>query len=185
MDCPIAQQLNRLINQWNALHTEQPATVIMDRAFPSPCYQGKAPDGEPIEWQPVQQDKAHDLFDRLGSALELTVHPSVQAYYSQYWSDPLLMGAPDGDLTLLFPWSEPDLERLRENLLGHVFSQMKRKQPVSFFFACTLPDDGILSIRNEDGSVWLEYPKKGSVRKIADDLASFLSTLTPKRNDDR
>ncbi len=172
--------LEQFVNQWLQLHQKRP-TVIYDSKWPSSCHQNQpGTDGEPCLWQPVPQHPATDMFQRLSAALEVEVHPSLEAYFTQFWADPLLATAPDGDLVLLQVWNEEDMERLRANLVGHALAKHKQKRPLTFFFACTEPDDGILSVMNDDGSIWFEYPGKPPVRKVADNLPEFLSTLTPR-----
>jgi SecY interacting protein Syd len=86
-----------------------------------------------------------------------------------------------GDLSLLFVWSEKDCERLRGNLVGHLLTKQKQKQPATLFFACTEPDgEKFISIDNQTGEVWLEQPGKKPIMKLADSLDVFLGKLTPK-----
>ncbi|MGB1239701.1 MAG: SecY-interacting protein [Pseudomonadales bacterium] len=154
--------------------------IDYDTQWPSPCYIGsdRLADGDPCSWQPVAQD-SHTMFERLGTALETQIHPDIVAYYSCFWSEHLRATCNNGELELLQLWNEEDLERLRSNLVGHAMSKQKQRQPLSLFFALTLPDEGMLCIDNDSGEVWYELPGKKPIRKIADSLSDFLKTLSP------
>ncbi|WP_028470818.1 SecY-interacting protein [Neptunomonas japonica] len=177
----ISDALDSFVNAWQAFHDNTPPTIAFDSEWPSLCYNASSPqEGELISWQPRKQTTACDVFTRLGEALETTIHPDIIAYYTYLWSDHLDATAPDGDLTLLQVWNEEDIERLRANLIGHAMVKVKKKLPLTLFFACTEPDDGMLSLLNDDGSIWLEYPGKKPVKKIAESLSEFLNQLTPR-----
>lgn len=174
------QQLDRIMTLWLAHHKDNLPTVRYDTAWPSPCYvnQSATQDSE-TRWQPVRQTEPTDMFERLSAALEVDIHPTIVDLYTRYWSDPLALKAPDGSLSLLQVWNTDDLERLRANLIGHAMAKAQQKRTLSLFFALTEPDDGMLTVNNNDGTVWLEYPGKKPVRQIAESLPEFLGTLTP------
>lgn len=177
----IPEILDGFITEWLDLHTDAPPTVAFDPQWPSQCYESSSLQaGEQVAWLPQKQTVACDVFTRLGEALETTIHPDIITYYTYLWSDHLSAKAPDGDLVLLQVWNEEDIERLRANLIGHAMNKAKKKRPLTLFFACTEPDDGILSLLNEDGSIWLEYPGQEPVKKIAENLCDFLSQLSPR-----
>lgn len=150
-----------------------------DPAWVSACYTTLAEPGHLTEWRPVRRDEPDDLFDRIGEALELPLHPDIARFYGRYWSDPLPAHNDDGRLNLLQLWNAEDGERLRANLIGHALAKRQQKQPLTLFFACTEPDDLFLSLDNETGAVWLEAPGKKPLRRIADNLATFLDNLQP------
>lgn len=107
------------------------------------------------------------------------VHPDIKTYYAHCWSDNVTATAPDGDCSMLFLWSPTDLDRLRENLIGHLFACQVNKTPFSVFFACTIdPEDYFLTVNNETGVVQLEAPAKKPIKEIAPNLATFIDTLT-------
>lgn len=179
----VSAALDRFISRQQQIQPEAPK-AIYDPEWQSVCYQ-VAPNEQPrpnaqIPWQPVRQAETHSMFQRLGEALEVTVHPDLVTFYSRYWSDPLPARSSDGELSLLQVWNEDDMERLRSNLIGHALVLRKQKRPLTFFFACTEPDgDYFLSIDNETGVVLLEQPGKKPLRKLADSLADYLDTLEP------
>lgn len=176
MTATIDQALDTLIEHWHNKYTPAenwPATAYAPQ-WPSPCYQHISENH--IVWRPVRQDTSHDMFQRLGEALDLTFHPDIIHYYSRYWSDPIDCRCEDGQLSLLQPWSEQDLERLRGNLLGHLLQQQRQKQPLSIFFATTEDPEGMLCLRNDSGEVWFELPGK-AVRCVSPSLAEFIAQL--------
>lgn len=175
----VTAALDRFIEKQQQLQTKPPLTVY-DAKWPSACYTETVQDGTKVTWRPVRQSEPQDMFERLGNALEVEVHPDLVAYFSRYWSDPLPARASDGELSLLQVWNEEDLERLRSNLIGHAMAVQKQKRPLTFFFACTEPDgDYFLSIDNESGEILLEQPGKKPLRKLADSLADYIDSLEP------
>ncbi|WP_299198042.1 SecY-interacting protein [uncultured Amphritea sp.] len=180
IDSFIQQALDLQLSQTGRL----PLTIY-DPEWLSECHEPIAEPGQQTPWQPVlqsQNDNAcHDMLDRLEQALGYAIHPGIRTWYSRYWSDPLPATSDWGDLSLLFVWSEKDCERLRGNLVGHLLTKQKQKQPATLFFACTEPDgEKFISIDNQTGEVWLEQPGKKPIMKLADSLDVFLGKLTPK-----
>ena len=172
--------LTAFVERWFEKYKQNLPTITFDSQRPSLCYAEDAVDGHFCPWRPVEQAPSSDMFTRLSQALETDIHPDIVSYYTSFWSDHLSASSNEGDLVLLQVWNEEDMERLRANLIGHALAKHKQKHPLTFFFACTEPDDGILSINNYDGTVWLEYPGKKPVRQIDDNLSSFLARLTPQ-----
>ncbi len=62
-------------------------------------------------------------------------------------------------------------------LIGHALTQRRRKLPLTLFFACTEPEDFILSVDNVSGQVVLEQPGQAPMRVIAESLADFIGQL--------
>jgi SecY interacting protein Syd len=176
--------LSDFIEDWHQQQsTKTPENLLIefDKDWPSLCYQSgaKTDSTEPlVQWAPVKQT-GQDMFSRLEQALNTKVHPDIITFYTSYWANHLQASSPDGDLELLQIWNQEDMERLRSNLIGHALDKKKRKQALSFFFAITIPDDGMLSLNNDTGEIWYELPGKKPVRKIADSLAEFISSLQP------
>ena len=177
----ISDTLENFVTKWRTYHNDSLPSMPFDPQWPSPCFDANDPQpGEIIHWQPKKQTSSSDMFTRLGEALDTTIHPDITEYFNCYWSDHLNAQAPAGNLVLLQVWNEEDLERLRANFIGHAMVQSKQKQPLSLFFACTEPDDGMLTVRNDDGSIWLQYPGKKPIKQIADNLCDFINQLSPR-----
>ena len=56
----------------------------------------------------------------------------------------------------------------------------KLKQKLTVFFAITDDDDHIISLDNDDGSIWVEKVGSEPHKKLADTLAEFILQLTPR-----
>lgn len=161
-----------------------PPLLPYNSEWPSDCYLNTAEDGQQVGWRPARQTSTSDMFLRLGEALEETIHPDIIEYYSRYWSDPLPAKCEHGDLSLIQVWNYDDMERLRSNLIGHALAKRQQKRPLTFFFACPEPDeDYFISLDNYTGEIWLEKPGKPPIRKLAECIADFLKTVTPKSID--
>ncbi|GGK60885.1 SecY-interacting protein [Amphritea balenae] len=188
MSQTLTQQLKQFIALSVQLQQQNSGRLPLthyDNEWPSPCYQGEPDQQQRIEWQPAHQSDQNNpcqaMFDRLETAIGYSIHPDIREWYSCIWSDPIPASCQDGDLSLLFLWNEADCERLRGNLIGHLLTKQKRKQPATLFFACTEPDgDQFLSVDNQTGEIWLEQPGKKPIRKLADNLSEFLSQLKPE-----
>ncbi len=154
--------------------------IDYDPQWPSECYQQTTATGEPVPWVPVLQQQTPELFQGLAHALETDIHPDIVRYYTRYWSDPLPASFNGDRLNLLFVWNDEDYERLRGNLIGHALTQRRRKLPLTLFFACTEPEDFILSVDNASGQVMLEQPGQAPLRVIAESLAAFIGQLKPE-----
>lgn len=180
IDSFITQAINLQLNQAG----RQPLTVY-DPEWPSECLQADVAPGATVSWIPMRQpdnnNSCDDMLDRLEQALGYNLHSDLRTWYRRYWSEPLPATSDWGNLSLLFLWNEKDCERLRGNLVGHLLTKRKQKQPATLFFACTEPDgEQFLSIDNQTGEIWLEKPGKKPIMKLADSLAQFLDKLTPQ-----
>ena len=179
--------IERFFSAFEGLHPPgRPAVIDFDPDWPSPCEIGTAwvpEDAETsqIRWQPVRREGPIRDFAGLEDALELEIHPAVKAHYGTFWSGHINATAPDGDLCLLYLWSEQDADRLIENLIGHAVACRRTRTPFAVFFALTDPDgDYFLTIHNETGAVQLEAPGRKALRTVAGSLAEFMDTLTPR-----
>lgn len=156
-----------------------------DPAWRSPCELGEPlirdDGGQVVRWRPRRRAGGDPGdFEGLEGALEFPIHPDVKRYYGRYWSAGLEAEAPDGHVSLIFLWNAEDVGRLTENLIGHALAKRRARSGFSVFFACTEPDSELfLSVDNDTGAVLLETPGHRPVRRVADDLASFIGALDP------
>lgn len=134
-----------------------------------------------VNWTPfLRPPEPLEALAGLGRALELSLHPDVEAYYARWWSAGLDARAPFGLVRLILLWNEEDAERLVENLLGHALLQRRRRIPFTVFVATVEPDDGtFISVENESGRVLLERAGEPPLRTLAASLADFLEALEP------
>lgn len=149
-----------------------------DPQWRSPC-ELDAPEHGRVRWRPRAREEACD-FEGLENALELEIHPDIKSYYGTFWSATLEAEGPHGHVSLLLLWNQDDAARLVENLIGHALQKRRRRQPFNVFVACTEEESELyVAVDNATGEVLLEAPDGPPLRKLADDLATFISTLTP------
>ena len=183
MPSTVQLALDNFIAKFKQRHPSPP-TLTYNSDWPSECYLEVVAEGTQVGWFPGLQQPASDMFQRLQTALDETIHPDIIAYYTRYWSDPLPATCAEGDLSLLLVWNPEDMERLRGNLIGHALSKRQQKRPLTFFIACTEPDsDHFISVDNFSGEVWLELPGKPPIKPLANNLAEFIDRLEPRTID--
>ena len=130
---------------------------------------------EVVPWWPSTCDPAPDF---AGLAEEL--HPSLVSYYSAFWSGAVETTFDGKPVSLIFLWNELDLDRLKENLIGHVVAQRHNRVPRSGFFATTTASsDYYIAVQYDTGNVTLERPGYPPSQILAPTLAAFLTDLEP------
>jgi SecY interacting protein Syd len=170
------QALDQLINEWQQAYGDELPFIEQDPQWPSLCeIAGTEIEGN-VRWQPVKREQAGD-FSNIEQALELPLHQDIKSYYSLYWSAELTVEHDKGPVSLLQLYNQDDFENLQQNIIGHVMMKRRLKQGVTVFFALTDLDDQIISIKNDNGEVWLEYVGKEPHLKLADSIAAFLALL--------
>ncbi|GHE85242.1 SecY-interacting protein [Thalassotalea profundi] len=153
-----------------------PLTEV-DEQWPSPCIVNSF-DEQLNEWQP--QVIANPLsFTNVEQALGVELHEDICQYFTTLFSESMPANCEHGELSLLFAWSEDDFVRLQENIIGHILMKQKLKQKITVFFAVTDDDNFLLSVDNNDGSVWVERIGCEPHKKLADSLNEFIKSLTP------
>lgn len=176
----VQQSLKRFVNKFFecAAKKGHVPSVEFDADWPSPCYKATAKDGERVPWQPVQRDPEMH-FSGVEKALDITIHPDFATYYACYYSFHLPAQAQQGRCELLQVCSDEDLERLKENIIGHLMMKQRLKQAPTLFFAVTDDDDYIISLHNESGEVMLERVGKEPEQVLAPNLSAFIDGLEP------
>ena len=176
----VAQQLDRLVREYEDIQTAISwPTTLVESDWLSPCLIQPYTENEMAAWRPTLRATQNDMFDRLSEALETEIPEALVTFYTRYLSLSLYMQHPEGHLSLIQVWNDKDMERLRENLIGHALNKRRLKQPLSLFIGVTEPDgQQIISVELQSGQVLLETPGKKPFRVLADDLESFLSQLT-------
>lgn len=154
-------------------------TTANESDWPSLCQQGNAFLSEEmldsIYWQPVLQEENNELAG-LEQALEISLHPFLNIFFSRYWSNQIEAVFQQGNLTLLFIWNEVDMSRLIENQIGHALGKLRNKQTLTFFIACT-DSDYIISVENDSGQVVLERPGYPVEKVLSANLIQFINEL--------
>jgi SecY interacting protein Syd len=174
LDCFIKKYLN----SYQDTLSEFPRYYPLGEA--SLCIQGTfdANSDEIVFWQPVKRDNAAD-FSNVEHALNIQLHQDIHAFYGQYFSAPLPFTASFGDGELIQAWNQADFENLQQNVIGHLIMKQKLKQPSTWFIGVTGDDDQMLTVNNDDGSVWIEIPGQKQSTQIAPSLTEFLQQLSP------
>lgn len=177
----VTAQLTRLFDEFTTeCQQHGNPTILVEDDWLSPALLPGFEVDHECEWLPASiENTPLDMFERLSDALEIDVPQSIIDYYTCFWSQPILANHTEGELSLIFVWNPDDLERLRENLIGHALNKKRMRQTISFFFATTEPDgDQILSVESGTGRVLLEKPGQKKFSVIAEDLETFLSQVT-------
>ena len=167
--------LTRYVNQFQDSNSFRLPSVCFDPPWPSPCV--KHADEEHQYWSPRAKND-FSIFEPLENALERTFHPDFVAFYASFWSNGICVEREDINFALIQTWNKEDQEQLKENLLGHAFMKLRAKQPLSLFIGCTFGDE-IICIDNESGHIVLERPGRKAHKVFADNLESFLISLSP------
>jgi len=177
----VTAQLTRLFDEFKTecQHLGNP-TILIEEDWLSPALLPNYEIDQESEWLPTAIEHSNlDMFERLSDALEIDIPQSIIDYYTSVWSQPLQATHTEGELSLIFVWNPEDLERLRENLIGHALNKKRLRQTISFFFATTEPDgEQILSVESDTGRVLLEKPGQKKFSVIAEDLETFLSQVS-------
>ena len=193
----LQQALQLLIRKYIKMHQDTHGhlpTVISDDDWLSPCEAGNSTQGLSY-WQPVLTSdlvQASDLentdisvsaeilnFANIESALGLTLHQDIKAYFTYVFSAELEAECDEGALSLLFAWNGEDFQRLQENLIGHILMKQRLKQPLTLFFAVTDEEDMIISLDNTTGEIWVEQVGCKPHKKLSHSLTEFINGLTP------
>ncbi|MDP5254197.1 MULTISPECIES: SecY-interacting protein [unclassified Vibrio] len=145
--------------------------------WPSPCIERI--DNEKVYWQAQPQQSEESLFDGVENALELTLHPDIKAFYSAFFAGDITLTIEQQAITLLQVWNREDIERLQENMIGHLLMQKRLKQTPTVFIGTTEDEHQVISICNLSGEVLLETLGKKQRRVLADNLVNFLTRVEP------
>ena len=146
-------------------------SLEFDPDWPSPCVVGEPAHGR-CHWQPAPMTTVPD-FRRLETALEVAVHPDLQAAYTAHWSAGLPLVFNDNAFELLQLWNEQDFENLLGNFIGHALEKKRVRQGLTLFFAL-VDDNQLLSIDNETGGVVLETLGRPGPDEVSPSLLEFL-----------
>jgi SecY interacting protein Syd len=151
-------------------------TVVADREWLSPCEQGPS-NAEENYWKPML---IHDnlMFNNVEEAMSIVLHDDFKKYFTCIYSESIDASCSEGELSLLFPWSKDDFERLQQNIIGHIMMKQRLKQNITLFFAVTDEEDMIISIDNQSGEVWVEQVGCQPHKKLANNVTEFIESLS-------
>lgn len=166
----------RYKNLWQSQKESLPQ-ALFDEQWISPCQVGEV-ENQLIHWSPVKRESAIDL-SNIEQALDITLHPSIVAFFCSAYSAGLPALYQDHPIELIQAWNDEDFNLLQENMIAHFMMQKRLKQPASMFIASCSDEMQIVSVLNATGEVQLETLGKGQEAVLADNLADFLASLTP------
>ena len=143
---------------------------------PSPCIVSTLDDS--VLWQPKPFTGEQNV-NAVERAMDLVVQPAVHAFYTTQLAGDMAARFADISLTLLQTWSEDDLQRVQENLIGHLVTQKRLKLSPTLFIATLDSELDIISVCNLSGDVVKETLGTRKRDVLAPSLADFLSQLEP------
>ncbi|KXF81018.1 SecY-interacting protein [Enterovibrio coralii] len=166
----------RFVDAWQSQHGSLPQSdAYLELA--SPCVAQETDDV--VIWQPVKRQELAD-FSNVEEGIGIALHEDIKSFYAgQYCGD--MTASLDGEhLELIQVWSDEDLPRLQENILGHLLMQKRLKQNPTVFIAATHDELDVVSICNVSGEVIKERIGTKQRTLLADNIEQFLSKLTPE-----
>ena len=155
----------RYCDAWHEKHGTWPQSAEL-YGVPSPCIISS-------------QDTAGQNVNAVERAMEIVVQPAVHAFYVTQFAGDMPARLGDLTLTLLQTWSEDDLQRVQENLIGHLVTQKRLKLSPTLFIATLDSDLDVISVCNLSGEVIKETIGTRNRETLAPSLADFLTRLEP------
>lgn len=131
-----------------------------------------------VHWLP-QTPATHVQLDGVEKALEIQLHPDIHAFYTSQFAGDMTARFEALDFTLLQAWSEDDVIRLQENLIGHLLTQKRLKLSPTLFLGTTDAEMSLISLCNLSGEVVLEEFGTRERRVLSPNLTDFLYKLLP------
>ncbi|AMG30025.1 SecY-interacting protein [Grimontia hollisae] len=166
----------RFVDAWDQKHGSKPQSEGY-LGLASPCVVQETDDV--VIWQPVKRETLAD-FSNVEEGIGIRLHDDIKAFYAgQYCGD--MTARFDGlALEIVQVWSDEDLPRLQENMLGHLLMQKRLKQNPTVFIASTQDELDVVSICNVSGEVIKERIGTQQRDVLAPDVESFLGQLVPE-----
>lgn len=165
----------RHLNLFKDQNDYQAPFAEFEQHWPSPCLIEHI-DGKHY-WRATDK-KNTELFDSIEEALEFSFHEDIKQFYGSFWANGLCVERDDINFNLIQTWNDEDQEQLKENILGHCFAKIKARLPLSYFIGSTFGDD-VVALEHDTGKVVLEKPGRKPHKVLADNLESFLLSLSP------
>ena len=166
----------RYVEAWQQHYGHFPTSADLF-GIPSPCIVESGDDQ--VFWVSQPGSPAADL-SGVERALDISLHPDIVAFYTSQYAGDMAACYQDIECVLLQSWSEDDLVRMQENLIGHLLTQKRLKLPPTLFLATTEAEMTVVSLANVSGEVWLETFGTRDHQVLAPSLAVFLQQLQPR-----
>ncbi len=179
MDIETANALTNFTTRYcDAWHEKQgtwPQSAEL-HGVPSPCIVSSLDDS--VIWQPKPFTDEQNV-NAVERAMDLVVQPAVHAFYTTQFAGDMPARFAGLALTLLQTWSEDDLQRVQENLIGHLVTQKRLKLSPTLFIATLDSELDVISVCNLSGEVIKETIGTRNRNILAPSLADFLTQLEP------
>ncbi|MEH0887698.1 SecY-interacting protein [Enterobacter sp. UNJFSC 003] len=179
MDIEIANALTtfttRYCDAWHETQGTWPQSADL-YGVPSPCIISSLDDR--VLWQP-KPFTAEENVNAVERAMDLVVQPAVHTFYTTQYAGDMTASVDGISLTLLQTWSEDDLQRVQENLIGHLVTQKRLKLSPTLFIATLDSELDVISVCNLSGEVIKETIGTRNREILAPSLADFLTRLEP------
>lgn len=111
--------------------------------------------------------------------MDIVIQPALHAIYTTQFAGDMTACFAGQPLTLLQTWSEDDLQRVQENLIGHLVTQKRLKLSPTLFIATLDSELDVISVCNLSGEVIKETLGTRNRDVLAPSLADFLTRLEP------
>lgn len=131
-----------------------------------------------VYWLP-QPFTSSDKLEKIEKAMGITIRPELHHYFSTQYAGDMQVRFQQQNFSLIQIWSEDDFIRLQENLIGHLVTQKRLKLTPTLFIGTTDSENDIISVCNISGEVILETFGQQKREVLCENLALFLSALTP------
>jgi len=165
----------RYCDAWHEKQETWPQSADL-YGVPSPCIISTFDDS--VLWQPKPFTGEANV-NGVERAMDLVVQPPVHAFYTTQFAGDMAARFADISLTLLQTWSEDDLQRVQENLIGHLVTQKRLKLSPTLFIATLDSELDVISVCNLSGEVIKETIGTRKRDVLAPSLADFLTRLEP------
>ena len=132
-----------------------------------------------VHWKPVVRAKIAN-FENVEDALEIKLHQDINEFYGKLFSASVYFDSEFGCGELIQPWNDNDFELLQKNIIGHLMMKKKLKQAPTWFIGTINDSDKMITVDNENGSVWVEIPGNVPSEPLADSLELFFNKLRVK-----
>ncbi|HIE5387691.1 TPA: SecY-interacting protein [Enterobacter cancerogenus] len=179
MDIETANALTNFTTRYcDAWHEKQgtwPQSAEL-HGVPSPCIVSSLDDS--VIWQPKPFTHEQNV-NAVERAMDLVVQPAVHAFYTTQFAGDMPARFAGLALTLLQTWSEDDLQRVQENLIGHLVTQKRLKLSPTLFIATLDSELDVISVCNLSGEVIKETIGTRNRNVLAPSLTDFLTQLEP------
>jgi len=165
----------RYCDAWQEKHGTWPQSAEL-YGVPSPCIISSL--NESVIWQPKPNTGEQNV-NAVERAMDLVVQPALHAFYTTQFAGDMTAHFNGVALTLLQTWSEDDLQRVQENLIGHLVTQKRLKLSPTLFIATLDSELDVISVCNLSGEVIKETIGTRNRDVLAPSLADFLTRLEP------